>query len=303
MAAGDVPAYFSKGIARDSAASLAQRLDACRSLYREAGRPPVALAVLNATDWQQVTSAPYGMPHGGAEPPYVVVVPFTWQDAPAWLAGPRDRLAKALGRDEVDRYVRLLAIHEVGHIIAVGVLRQNDWQAIASRFPFWYGEFVVNYFAGGCNASRPADAAFVRRGETALAAIPREKYTRLDDWDRLFSDLDAAGRPYPLTEEGGLNFAAYQGLSSEMANRIRDAGFSGTRMIQLLREQWARAARQSTADLLKDFAGAAPGLHEWLVQQGAVQADSVLYRLPARERPRSAQSFFGERPIGLRPSE
>ncbi len=269
---GDVPAYYSKGAARDVAASLGQRLDACRSLYSDAGRPPVVLAVLNATDWPQVTAAPYGMPHGGAEAPYVLVVPFTWQDAPAWLAGARDALAKALGPNGVDRYGRLLAVHELGHVITAAFLGQKNWQPIAARFPFWYGEFVVNYFAGGCNASRPDDAAFVRRGEAALAAMPRQKYTTLDDWDRLFADVDAAGRPYLTTEAGGLTFAAYQGLTGEMANRVHDAGFTAPRMIQLLRQQWARPGRQSTDDLVKDLTGAAPRLYEWLVQQGAIEA-------------------------------
>lgn len=102
---GEVPAYYSKGVGRDTVASLAHRLDACRSLYSEARRPSVALAILNAADWQQVTPWPYGMPHSGLEVPYVLVVPVTWQDAPAW-AGTRARLAKALGQEEVDRFVR-----------------------------------------------------------------------------------------------------------------------------------------------------------------------------------------------------
>ena len=271
VVSGDVPAYYSKTVDRDIAASLAFRLDACRSLYSEAQRPPVALAVLNAADWQQATPWPYGMPHMGIEAPYVLVVPLTWQGAP-WFAGTRERLATALGQQEVDRYVRLLALHELGHVITFAIAGDKDWQAFSSRFPFWYGELVVNYFAGGCYASRPDDAAFMRRGEVALAAIPRQKYTTLDDWDRLMTDIDSSGRPYLMTESGGLTFAAYQGLTAEMANRLRDAGLTAPRMIQLLRQQRTRAGRQSTDDLLKDFAGAAPGWYDWLVRQGAVQA-------------------------------
>ena len=129
----------------------------------------------------------------------------------------------------------------------------------------------MNYFAGGCYASRPDDAAFMRRGVVALAAIPRQKYTTLDDWDRLLRDADSSGRPHLATEAGGLTFAGYQGLTAEMANRLRDAGFTAPQMIQLLRQQWARPGRQSTDVLLKDFAGIAPGWYDWLVQQGAIQ--------------------------------
>ena len=56
---GDVPAYYSKGANRDTVASLAQKLDACRSLYPEAGSPPVALAVLNAADWHIMRADPF----------------------------------------------------------------------------------------------------------------------------------------------------------------------------------------------------------------------------------------------------
>ena len=55
-----------------------------------------------------------------------------------------------------------------------------------------------------------------------------------------------------------------------MASRLRDAGLGTTRIVEILRLQWARPGRQATDVLLKDFAGIAPGWDEWLVEQGAI---------------------------------
>jgi hypothetical protein len=54
-----------------------------------------------------------------------------------------------------------------------------------------------------------------------------------------------------------------------MASRLRDAGLGTTRIVEIMRVQWARPGRQATDVLLKDFAGIAPGWDEWLVEQGA----------------------------------
>jgi hypothetical protein len=106
--------------------------------------------------------------------------------------------------------------------------------------------------------------------DAALAAIPRQRFTTLDDGDRLLTETDPSGRPYVTTEAGGLNFARYQGFTSQMASRLRDAGLGTTRIVEILRLQWARPGRQATDVLLKDFAGIAPGWDEWLVEQGAI---------------------------------
>ena len=55
-----------------------------------------------------------------------------------------------------------------------------------------------------------------------------------------------------------------------MASRLRDAGVGTTRIVEILRLQWARPGWQATDVLLKDFAGIAPGWNEWLVEQGAI---------------------------------
>ena len=58
----------------------------------------------------------------------------------------------------------------------------------------------------------------------------------------------------------------YQGWAYEMAARLYEAGI-GDRMASILRQQWARDAKPSTAELLKDFADVVPKWSEWLGEQ------------------------------------
>src|SRR5688572_20933556 len=56
VTAGDVPAHYSKSVAREVAGSVAGRVAACRSLHAETvGRPRVVAAILDAGDWNRVT--------------------------------------------------------------------------------------------------------------------------------------------------------------------------------------------------------------------------------------------------------
>ncbi len=266
----DVPARYSRSVSRDVARAVANRIADCRGLLGAAARrPAVVLAVLDETDWQRVTDRPYGVPHHGtADSPYIIVIPQSWRAAPMY-AGVRAHLAGVLGADEVDRFVNLIALHEVGHLLTNAALNTTT-QAIRTRYPLWYGEFTANYFADACLAGHAEDSAFRRRGTAALAAIPRPRFTRLDDADRVLAERDASGRPYVTTEAGRVNFARYQGFTAQMGSRLRDAGVGTARFVEILRQQWARPVRQGTDVLVKDFAGIAPGWNEWLVEQGAI---------------------------------
>ena len=268
---GDVPVRHSRSVSRAVASPLARLIADCRGLLiTAADRPSIVLTLLDPSDWERVTDRPYGMPHHGtADSPYVIVIPQSWRNAAPMFTGVRTHLAGALGEHEVDRYVHLTALHEVGHVLTNAVLGTTT-EATRTRFPFWYGEFLANYFADACLARHAEESAFRRRGAAALAAIPRQKFTTLDDADRLLTERDPLGQPYVTTGAGGLNFARYQGFTSQMASRLRDAGLGTTRIVEILRIQWARPGRPTTTVLLKDFAGIASGWDEWLVEQGAI---------------------------------
>jgi hypothetical protein len=135
-------------------------------------------------------------------------------------------------------------------------------------------------------------AATTREG----AAIPRQRFTTLVDADRLLTERDRSGTPYVTTEAGGLYFARYQGVTSQMASRLRDAGIGTARIVGILRQQWPRPGRQATGVLLKDFAGIAPGWDEWLVEQGAIARRTRFVQYAGTDRLRTvARPVGGER--------
>jgi hypothetical protein len=51
-----------------------------------------------------------------------------------------------------------------------------------------------------------------------------------------------------------------------MAARLYEAGI-GDRVPGIVRQQWARNAKPTTAELLKDFAGVVPKWSQWLSEQ------------------------------------
>ena len=192
---GDVPVRYSRGASRDVASALAGRTAECRGLLAATGRPSIVLALLDRSDWERVSDRPYGMPHhSAADSPYIIVIPQNWRDAAPMFMGVRTYLAGALGEHGVDRYVHLAALHEVGHLLTDAAL-ETTTEAIRTRFPFWYGEFLANYFADACLAPQAEESAFRRRGAAALAAIPRQRFTTLDDADRLLTERDPSGPP------------------------------------------------------------------------------------------------------------
>ncbi|HET9867620.1 MAG TPA: hypothetical protein VFQ06_10045, partial [Nitrospira sp.] len=160
-ATGDIPAYVSNGISSKEVSDLTALMAECVSQYAVSqGKPRIVLAVLDETAWAGLKGpAPYGLPHHTwTETPYVVIVPSTWANVPPMFATTRKHLVDALGANGVDTYIRLIALHEVGHILTYAILNQEP-ASVASRFPIWYQEFLANYFAHSCAARlRPSVA-------------------------------------------------------------------------------------------------------------------------------------------------
>jgi hypothetical protein len=270
QATGDIPAYFSNGISSKDASDLTALMAECVSLYAGVShtKPRIVLAVLDETAWAGLKGpAPYGLPHHTwTETPYVVIVPSTWANVPPVFATTRKHLVDALGANGVDVYIRLIALHEVGHVLTYAILNQGP-PSVASRFPIWYQEFLANYFAHSCAARlRPSVADLNRRGTEALRTMPSPMFTTIDEWQTLLTSKTDAGLPLLATDAGSTNFMWYQGWAYEMAARLYEAGI-GDRMASILRQQWARDAKPSTAELLKDFADVVPKWSEWLGEQ------------------------------------
>jgi hypothetical protein len=135
----DVPVRYSRSVSRDVASAVASRIADCRDLLgAAAGRPSIVLAVLDAADWKRITERPYGMAHHVSDSPNVIVIPRSWRDAAPRFTAVRTQLAGAVGEHEVDRFVHLIALHELGHLFTNAALSTTT-KAIRTRFPFWYG--------------------------------------------------------------------------------------------------------------------------------------------------------------------
>ena len=189
-----------------SASALAGRIAECRGLLAATGRPSIVLALLGRSDWESVSDRPYGMPHhSAADSPYIIVIHRTGETLPRCLWGfnaPRRRA----GRHGVDRYVHLAALHEVGHLLTDAAL-ETTTEAIRTRFPFWYGEFLANYFADACLAPQAERERLPppRRGGTGGDSSSADHHPR-----RRGPPADRKRNPGPplvTTEAGGLNFA------------------------------------------------------------------------------------------------
>jgi hypothetical protein len=259
---GSIPVYYSRNVPTAEAENLRSLMTACVTKYRDAipARPEIALAVLDSTDWIRVTVLPYGLPHHDpGDSPVVVLVP---------ASAPRMFLTGVEG-ERPDRFFRLLALHELGHILmfaAVGVDPGRPWDQ--THFPFWYYEYAATHIGFSC-LSRLDDIYAWGASDTAFQALARPAYTQLDQWTHLMQETTPAGEPYAFTPPGLQNFAWYQTLINRMARRTVPT--LGPRIVSLLRSQWARTGPVPTTDIVSDLSRSDPGLTSCLRTVGAVK--------------------------------
>jgi len=260
---GAIPVYFSPSVASRDAADLQALMIGCVTKYRDSipALPEIELAILDSAAWMKVSSLPYGLPNNNATvSPIVVLVP---QSAPAIFAH-----SSGIPPDQATHLFRVLALHELGHILMfgiVGVNRAAPWDE--EHFPAWYYELTATYFALTCLSARPAAARLVRGSEDSLRAFPRPSSTRLDDVTKVLSTEGPGGTPYIFTPTGLAHFAWYQRLMNEAAGRIEER--LGLGLVPLLRRQWRREGPVTTADIVRDLDSATPGLASWLKTYGA----------------------------------
>ena len=259
---GQVPVYYSSGISAQEAAELQQLAQGCITKYRDTvgGIPSVTLAVLDSASWTRLTRAPYGFPHHNPfSSPVVIVVPAT---AAGTFAG-------AVPPARANRFFRLLALHELGHVLtfaSVGADPRSAGMPPQWPIPGWYLEFAASYFGLSCMA--PADR---EAGITAeWLRSNRPAFTLLDEAAQLHEKQTADGRPYLMTTAYFLNVAWYQGVLEEAArHQLQHLGDGFT---ALLREQWHRASgSNSTEAVVNDLMRSNPNAAAWLRSIGAIR--------------------------------
>ena len=179
----------------------------------------VKLAVLNKTDWQEVSKVPYGLPFVSG-PPYVIGIPATTdhplaQTLHAALAE-KDLKPLDMTRDEMVRlFISLIGFHELGHIYAksAGIHLPNKW----------IDEFVATYLAYSYLAATESVGKQVwLRGAEALVRFIQPSKTTLADFESLYYRV------------GIENYAWYQAVFLKRTDALYSA--SGFEFIQTLQD-------------------------------------------------------------------
>jgi hypothetical protein len=257
---GAVPVYY-KGTSAATATELQQLMEACLARYQGqiSGIPPVALAILDSVTWTRATGAPYGFPHSNPTlSPVPIFVPAT--AAAALFSG-------VVAPEQADRFFRLLALHELGHVLMFAAVGYDWSRGIrVTKVPGWYLELSAENFRLPCLSDRPADAALGITEEWLRSQRPA--YTSFDDADHMHEKQTSDGRPYLNSPEYFKNIAWYQGVVTGASKLLIPRLGSG--FLPLLREQWARPGDLGTEAILTDLSRSTPELRAWLRSLGAV---------------------------------
>ncbi|MGI8583848.1 MAG: acyl-CoA thioester hydrolase/BAAT C-terminal domain-containing protein [Chitinophagaceae bacterium] len=216
-------------------------------------------AVLTKSQWKQITRIPYGIPFA-SDPPYVAFLPATDGILTADIAQAKERATPAYlaqlkklgyGFEEAERMgVDLIGLHEVGHIFSESL-------GIVSFPPTnkWLSEFVATYFAYTyMREKHPKLATLWDVGtENGLASMPKKKYTLLQDFEKLYSDV------------GPENYGWFQSKFSQLAKQVYDA--KGFLFIKELRKNpFPEKNALPIEEVLQRLEKITPGFIEWAKQ-------------------------------------
>ncbi len=215
----------------------------------------LSIAVLGPANWERViTAQPYGIP-GVAGSPSVAFLPATddnlaANDAISLEAGISDsarRLVAAAGRSWEDasrRYVDLVGLHELGHVLA-------GTYGISVR-SMWFNEWLASYFCYSfLRAARPADARMWEGILQGYTDAVRPEHRTIDAFERLYFGV------------GALNYVWYQARFQQSIVKVHDA--KGVDMLRQLRDAFPVGATPvaSQAELIHRLEEIAPGFAAW----------------------------------------
>ncbi len=137
--------YFSSGAGRQ-ADSVKSMLIKSSSFYETKFNveEKISLAVLNKTDWEKITSIPYGLPFVSG-PPFIVCIPADLNNSLAEcikrsvVKRKIDKKLKLTADEIVREFIDMIGFHELGHVYS---------KAYRIKIPNkWLDEFTATYFA------------------------------------------------------------------------------------------------------------------------------------------------------------
>lgn len=266
LATDDVLIHYSAGF-ESRALALGGDLAAAVDFYeRHLGvRPDVVLAVLDETDWPQVTPVPYGFPHWfqgarsvvflGATPENPAVIDMRSRHGHASDVD-REKVRRAgMSWDEASgRFLDLVGYHELGHIYthALGIEPHRRW----------FSEMLATYIGYAFMKSERPEQALVWEGVIAsLPASPPPAHITLADFEELYVNV---GIP---------NYQWYQGIFNVRAEEVFAA--QGIDFVLRVRDALPAGAsgELSTQDLLDRLERIQPGFHAWATRFGLLTHD------------------------------
>lgn len=258
---GTVPAYYSVGH-REHAEKLQAAIEDMNVFYqRRIGvRTDVSLALLDAKDWKRVTGQEYWLPHVEGNP-RVIVMPAT-SDSPVFglIAARKEAIPpeqlQAFLKDHhttftvvAGEFVDLIGFHELGHTL-------NDQFGIDPT-NLWLSEFLANYWSYAYISERQPEwkSVFDLLGRPSKI---QPKNTSLEDFERLYSDVD--------------DYGWYQGMFEAHVRKICPS--LGLKFLVDLKQKFPRTAgtpwneeplatRMKPAELLERLETIAPGFQKW----------------------------------------
>lgn len=258
---GTVPAYYSVGH-REHAEKLQAAIEDMNVFYQKrlGVQADVSLALLDAKDWKRVTSQEYSLPHVEGNP-LVIVMPATSDNPVFGLIAARKEaippeLLQAFLTDHhttfaavAGEFVDLIGFHELGHTL-------NNQFGIDST-NLWLNEFLANYWSYGYISERQPEW----KGVFDLLGRPsrmRPKNTSLEDFERLYSEVDDYGWYQGMFEARVRDICPQLGLKFLLDLKQRFPHSAGTPW-----NEAPLATRMKPAELLERLETIAPGFQKW----------------------------------------
>lgn len=219
----------------------------------------LSVAVLNKAQWEQVTKVPYDVLFA-ADAPHVAFIPATFGEGVMTAGGGRTKslaspvvlkTLKALGytfEKAEERMVDFIALHELGHVIAesLGVVE------FPGKPNKWINEFAASYLAYAFLREKRKKMATLTETMTdhALAAAPKQKYTSLEDFERLYSGV------------GPDNYGWYQSKFAKRAFEVYNA--KGLLFIdEIRRNPFPKGQTLTLEEVMRRLDKTTPGFLEW----------------------------------------
>jgi hypothetical protein len=254
---GNVKTYYSNGYetrARKILELLHQSLKFFEDNFNI--RQSFTLAVIDSSNWGQITSIPYGLPFVSG-PPYVVCIPANSDNVLSGIVAEAiDQYGLnahyGMTKEEiVSLFVSLIGFHELGHIYTneFGISFPNRWTF----------EFAATYFAYFyLEQNFPVQGGIWIDVSKILEKELNPHYTSLNDFERMYVRV------------GVENYAWYQVV---FLLRVREVYMEqGIGFLEKLKgHQWPSA---SESEYLNDMESISPGFITWAQKNQLQNFDS-----------------------------